>query len=238
MRSIAAVLVALLGVLGARFAHSADQGTATSEPSIEVTGNGEVAVDPDRATLIIAVETGGATSAAAAAENARLTTAVTDALLTAGAARSDIVTANYTVLPQRQYSSNAPPKRVGYEAQNTMRVSVRQLAVLGKWMDAALGAGAARVENIEFDSGEAETARLDALAKAVANARAEAETLAKAAGGRLGPLQELTTAQPGGPLPLVRMAAPAPLSVREETHIEPSSLHITATVTVRWGFEP
>jgi hypothetical protein len=239
MNTPAAVVVALLGVLGAPAAHSADQGSSDDAPMIEVTGIGEVVVDPDRATLTIAVEVQDATSAAAAADNAHVSAAVTAALLTAGATRSDLVTANYAVLPQWQYSSNAPPKRVGYQAQNTIRVSVKQLAVLGKWMDAALDAGASRVENIEFDSGEASTARLDALAKAVANARAQAETLAKAAGGSLGPVQQLSTVPDLGP----RFAAPGPMIVTaarrqaEETQIDPSPLHITATVTARWRFE-
>ena len=238
MRSPAVVLIALLGVVGAPSAHSADRGTSDSAPSIEVTGSGEVVVDPDRATLTIAVETAAATSAAAAADNAHLTAAVTDALLTAGAARSDLATADYLVQPQWQYSSNAPPKRVGYQAQNTLRVSVRQLSVLGKWIDAALGAGAARVENIAFDSGEASSARRQALAQAVANAKADAETLAKAAGGSLGALQQLSTVMSTdlrSPMPITLTAA---RGQAEETQIEPSPLHITAVVTARWLFAP
>jgi uncharacterized protein YggE len=41
-------------------------------PSIEVTGNGEVRANPDRATMDVAVETHGATAAQAASENAAL----------------------------------------------------------------------------------------------------------------------------------------------------------------------
>ncbi|HWG77437.1 MAG TPA: SIMPL domain-containing protein [Steroidobacteraceae bacterium] len=243
MKSTAAVLVALLGLWGAQSARSAGPPTPDTTPTIEVTGNGEVVVDPDRATLTIAVQAQGASSAAAASNNAHLTAAVTGALLTVGAARADIETANYTVLPQWQYSNNAPPKRIGYQAQNTIRVSVKQLALLGRWMDAALNAGASRIDNVEFDSGKTSAARLDALAKAVANARMEAETLAKAAGGSLGALQELS-AVPASGLRFPLRAAPGPITVTaqrrqaEETQIEPSPLHINAVVTARWRFEP
>ncbi|HTW75723.1 MAG TPA: SIMPL domain-containing protein [Steroidobacteraceae bacterium] len=240
MKSSAVAWVTLLGTLVWFSAHAADRGAPDSAPSIEVEGTGEVIVDPDRATLSIAVESGGASSAAAAARNAALMAAVTHALLSAGAARSDLVTANYTVQPEWRYSSNAPPRRIGYEAQNTLRLSVRQLSMLGKWIDAALGAGAARVEDIEFDSSQASRARRQALAQAVANAKADAETLAEAAGGRLGALEELSTVPPEGSRPF--LPAPAALALpsrlAEETQIEPSPLHISAVVTARWLFEP
>lgn len=234
------VRIALVAVLSGQCALGADQSRADAGPTIEVSGSGEVVVDPDRATLILAIETQGATSAAAAADNARVSTAVTGALLSAGAARSDVITANYTIQPQWQYVTNAPPKRTGYEARNTLRVSVGQLPVLGKWIDAALGAGAARVENIEFDSSHASSARQEALAQAVANAKADAETLAKAAGGTLGPLQGLSTVPTGGARPFMPEVATlnAPRAPSVETHIEPSPLHISAVVTARWHFEP
>lgn len=241
-RSAAIVLVALCGTVGEHPAYSADAGTSAPAPAIEVSGSGEVVVDPDRATLSIVVESRATSSSDAAAQNATLTAVVTNALVMAGAVRSDLVTASYTVQPQWQYSSNSPPKRVGYEAQNTLRITVRQLSVLGKWIDAALGAGAARVQNIEFDSSKAASARREALAQAVANAKADAETLAEAAGGKLGALQELSTVPPAGPRTFGPVPAPAPLALSargtEQTTIEPSPLHISAVVTARWSFEP
>ena len=228
----------MLGVLAVRPVLSAEQGSAGSVPSITVSGSAEVVVDPDRATLTIAVDTQRTTSASAGAENARITAVVTKVLLAAGVTRSDLMTANYTVQPQWQYPNNSPPRRIGYEATDTLRVSVAHLAALGKWIDAALGAGATRVESIEFDSSAAQGARREALAKAVANAREDAQTLAEAAGGKLGALQELSTVQDTGPRPLFRtVSAPGPIRVGEETHIVPSPLHISATVTGRWLFE-
>jgi uncharacterized protein YggE len=238
MRGSSLLIVAVLALLGGQLAQSADQSRSEAGATIEVSGTGEVIVDPDHATLSLAVETPGATSAAAGADNARLTAAVTGALLEAGATRSDVVTANYTLEPQWQYVANTPPKRTGYQARNTLRVSVAPLSVLGKWIDAALGAGATRVENIEFDSSAAASARRQALSKAVADAKEEAETLARAAGGKLGPLQNLSTVEAGGPRPMERFAVTASLQAGQETHLEPSPLHITATVTGRWLFEP
>lgn len=239
MQGFSLLVVAVLALLGGQFAQSADQSRSEDGATIEVSGTGEVIVDPDHATLAVTVETQAATSAAAGADNARLTAAVTGALLGAGATHSDVVTANYTLEPQWQYVANTPPKRTGYQARNSLRVSVAPLSVLGKWIDAALGAGAARVDNIEFDSSAAASARREALSKAVADAKEAAETLAKAAGGKLGPLQNLSTVEAGSPRPVMaRLAVPAPFQAGQETHLEPSPLHITATVTGRWIFEP
>jgi len=243
MRIAVVVFAACLAGLGSGAAGAAFAAEAASSPStvsIEVSGTGEVTLDPDRATVSIAVDTQGMTSAEAAADNAHRMTAVTRALLDAGAQRADLTTANYSVQPQWQYTPNAPPKRIGYQAQNTLRVSVRALAQLGPWIDRALGAGATRVENIDFESSQMDAARRKALAQAVANARADAQTLAEAAGGHLGALLDLSTLAPGGPRPLFRQLSapgPAPRAV-ETTPIEPSPLEVTASVTGRWRFEP
>ena len=239
MRRPAVSLVVLLGMLAGVSARSADQSIGGSAPTITVSGSGEVVLDPDRATVTLSVDSEGPSSAAAAANNARVTTAVTNALLATGAARSDLLTANYMVQPHWQYSNNQPPSRVGYEAHNTLRISVTQLPMLGKWIDVALGAGATRIESVEFDSSAVASARREALSKAVAHAQEDAETLAKAAGGKLGPLQDLTSAQQPTPFrPVARLAVPAPISPEEQTHLEPSPLHISAVVTARWLFEP
>ena len=77
MRGCSLAIVAVLVLLGGQTAHSADQSRSEAGATIEVRGTGEVIVDPDHATLSLAVETQGATSAAAGADNARLTAAVT-----------------------------------------------------------------------------------------------------------------------------------------------------------------
>jgi uncharacterized protein YggE len=207
-----------------------------ARPSITVSGTGEVLVDPDHASLVVAVESEGSTSAAAAADNARITRAVTTALVNAGAQRGELSTSDYSVQPQWQYSNSAPPRRTGYRASTAIRIADVQLARLGPWIDAALSAGAARIEQLQFEPRDAAGARRRALARAVANARADAAAVAEAAGGALGPLQEISTGQGGArPQPLLmaaqRQAGP-------ETNLQPGPLHISAAVVARWAFEP
>ena len=104
-------------------------------------------------------------------------------------------------------------------------------------IDAALAKGANEVSGIQFTSSRADSARRAAIAEAVANARADAETMAKGAGGSLGALIEVASGvEPIRPFEVsmarAKMAAAAP------TPIEPGQLTVTATVTARWAFVP
>jgi uncharacterized protein YggE len=56
-------------------------------PAITATGQGEVRIPPDRATVVIAVETHGASAAAATADNARRVKAALDTVRALGFGR-------------------------------------------------------------------------------------------------------------------------------------------------------
>jgi uncharacterized protein YggE len=208
-------------------------------PMITVSGEGEVMLDPDHATVRVAIETTATTAASAGQDNARIEKAVREALLQAGAVGEDLSTAGFMVQPQFRYREGQPPQRVGYVARNTLRVDVVKLERVGPYIDAALAAGATHVDEVEFDLKESDAARRQALTLAVNSARSDAETMARAAGGSLGSLRELTTQQQ----PVVRpgiirtMATAAPVAAPEPTDIRPGPIRISATVLARWEFQ-
>ena len=68
--------------------------------------------------------------------------------------------------------------------------------LIGRAIDAAVQAGADEVQSITFSSSRYEALRQQALAVAVGNARRDAEIMARAAGGRLGQLIEVSVSQP------------------------------------------
>jgi uncharacterized protein YggE len=74
---------------------------------------------------------------------------------------------------------------------------------------------------------------------AVENAKADAEAMAQAAGGSLGPVIEITN-NDMGIRPMFRQAFDAVSAVRgaAATPIEAGEEAISATVTVRWRFQP
>src|SRR5437588_5266662 len=66
-------------------------------PEITASGRGEVAITPDRATVLVSVESRAASAASAATANSAKMSSVLDALRRAGLAQSDLTTSMYTV---------------------------------------------------------------------------------------------------------------------------------------------
>jgi uncharacterized protein len=209
---------------------------ATVTPQIVTTGTGEARIAPDRATIFIGVQTKAATAAAAGTENARRQRAVLDTLKALGLSPEQLSTINYSVSPEMQYSPNGttPPRVTGYTVSNTVRADVRRLDDVGRVIDAALAKGANEISSLQFFSSKADSVRRAALSVAVANARADAETLARAAGGTLGTLLELSSSDgPIRPVPIMmaRMA-----EAKQATPIEAGEQTFTASVSARWAF--
>jgi uncharacterized protein YggE len=202
-----------------------------------VSGHGEVRATPDRATILFAVETRAERAADAAQDNARRTRATLDSLKSLGLTSDQLSTIGYTVSAVQSYDQKTGPKVVGYAAQNAVRVELRKLDQVGRAIDKALAGGANRVSSLDFTSSAADSLRRVALAMAVANARADAETVARAAGGTLGPLIELTASPgPGRPQPMM-FARIAAGGAAAETPVNPGELSTSADVSVRWAFK-
>ena len=209
-------------------------------PQIITSASGEARVQPDRATIQFAVETRAATAAKAGADNAKRQKAVLDTLKKLGLAEGQLSTSGYSVAPEMRYDGKQP-QVVGYVARNMVMADVRRIEQAGILIDAALGAGANVVNSLRFYSSTADEARRVALADAVAKARSDAEAMARAAGGSLGGLVELSTA--GSPRPVYgeevafsraatgnAAAAPTPIDPGEQT--------VTVFVSARWAFVP
>jgi len=212
--------------------------SATSPPQIVVTGTGEARISPDRATVMLGVQSRGTTASAAASDNARRLRAILDTLRSIGLGSEQLSTVNYNVSPEMQYPTggNQPPKVTGYVVTNSVRADVHRIDDVGRVIDAALAKGANEVASLQLFSSKADSTRRAALAAAVADARAQADILARAAGGSLGTLIEISSAQEPirpVPQPLMRVSA-AMAAVR--TPIEPGEQTVTATITARWTF--
>lgn len=223
------------GVLGAAGGLPAQVPSSPTPSQIVTTGTGEARVTPDRATIFIGVQSRGATASVAAADNARRQRAILDTLRALGFVGDQLSTMNYNVSPEMQYNpNNQPPKVTGYIVTNTVRVDVRKLDDVARAIDASLSKGANEISGLQFFSSKADSVRRSALATAVANARLDAETLARAAGGSLGSLLELSTSFSIGPRQ--EFAGAMPMAARVATPIEPGQQTMSASVSGRWVF--
>jgi uncharacterized protein len=222
-----------LSAASAATAH-AQSPTPTAPPTVTTSATAEASVAPDRATILVAVETHGNTAATAGAENAKLTRAVLDTLRALGLTKDQTGTLGYRVTPQ--YTTDKGKSRVtGYDAANTVKVELKVVADVGRMVDAALAAGANNISSLQFTATNADSARRDALARATVQARGDAEAMAKALGASLGPPVEVTTDSQGG----IRFG-PAPMMARmavqdnAPTPIDAGPITINVTVHGRW----
>jgi uncharacterized protein len=212
---------------------------ADQSPDVETVGSGERRVAPDRATVLLYVETRNPSAAAAASGNSRSVAAVRDTLRRLGL-DSAVTTSSYNVgadYDPRPVERDGGPRRNGYIARTVLRVSVRQLDLVGRVIDAGFARGATGVEGVFFEASTAEAARRDAMADAAVAARRDAEALARSLGGSLGPLISATTASGMDPRRMnVQIRGVG--SAMSGTQVTPNEILITAGVVTRWRFVP
>jgi uncharacterized protein len=239
MKSSLVFVGAALLVSGLR-AVSAQDSARPPIPQILTSASGEVRVAPDRATIQIGVQTRATTAAAAAAQNSQKQRAVIEAIKAKGVPAQQIATSNFNVIPETRFDreGQAAPRTTSYLVMNTIVVELRRIDQVGPTLDAALGAGANEINSLSFGISNADSARREALALAVAKARADAEVMARAAGGTLGTLIEISAAPRNipGPIPYMREAMAA--AADGKVPVEPGQESVTATVTARWQFVP
>ena len=208
-------------------------------PQIVVTGRGEVQVAPDRAQVQVGMETQARTAALASQENNQKQTAILTAIRALGIPASQIQTLNYSVMPIQRYDEKTQRVVIdGYRVSNIVQVETDKIEQAGPIIDAALTSGGNRVAGLDFVVKDRAKAQESALIKAVESAQRQAEVAAKAAGGQIAELLELSINEYERPQPRAVMAvarmemadasAPTPVSEGMAT--------IAVSVTTRWRF--
>jgi len=209
--------------------------------TLEVSGTGEVVVPADRTRVSFAVETEGKTAGEAARTNADAMDAAIAALRASGAEGILIETHGYGLHP-RYANRNLPneaPRIVGYRAVNTVTVTTTDVDAVGGLIDTATAAGVNRVASLVFDATDTDTARREALAAAVRQARGEATAIADALGVPLGRVLKVRGgAQDPGLPPRLGYAARGMAMEVAATPVEAGSQTIRASVTITFALDP
>ncbi|HET7203913.1 MAG TPA: SIMPL domain-containing protein [Steroidobacteraceae bacterium] len=225
-------LAASLAVCGTAAAHD-----TMPPPLISVTGEGEVKAMPDMAYVTLGVE---ARKPSLAEARAQVTTAVERLLALARDLKIDPKLVDSTQLQvQPEYRWNEKDSQrvlLGYVVSRQIEIELRDLERLGPLLERAVSAGANQVGGARLDSSKRKELEREALAKAVEDARLDAEALARAAGTRLGPAYNLTatTAVPFQPKYLERAVMAAPMADAAEQTYAPGEMKYMATVNAQY----
>lgn len=210
--------------------------TTTLPPeTIRVTGTGIATLTPDRFTFTAGVQTMAPTVEEAVNENNSKMSAVVAALKRAGATDQEVRTANFSIYPQQTYEQGRAPRVVGYQANNTVIVTKRDIAAASKLLQVALSAGVNETSNLNFEVSDPTRGRDDGLRAAFADARQQAALLAQAAGRTLGRALTINVGAeqaPPPPRPVMAMAGMAKAEAVSQVPVESGSREITFTVSV------
>jgi hypothetical protein len=205
--------------------------------TVSVSGSGEVAAEPDMAYVTLGIEARRPTLAEARAD---VSAAVDRVLKLTRDLRIDPKQVNATRLNvQPEYNWNPKDRKripIGYLVTRNVQVELRDLEQLGPLLERAVDAGANQVSGPALDSSRRKELEREAMGKAVADARLNAETLARAAGVGLGPVRTMNGGVSGPPIAMYRAqvamadaAAPPP-----EATYQPGEMKFNANVNVEY----
>src|ERR1700689_446466 len=221
-RSMAVSAICAVALLGLVVVAGAEE-PKSAPARIVVTGEGSVRAPPDYALITGGVTLRAKTAKEAATADAKLMTAVADALRDAGIAQEDIQTSRYSLAPvYAPPQQNTEAKLTGFSASNRISAKVNDLDKVGDIIDRLIGAGATDIGGVHFMHSDISKALDGARQAAMADARRKAQVYAEAAGIRLGNVIWITE-DPAytPPYPMaaapVSAAAPTPIAAGEDT---------------------
>jgi uncharacterized protein len=170
---------------------------------INVTGKGEVVTTPDIATFSFGVsEEDLVVSNAQKAANDKMAKII-DYLKTNGVDAKDIKTVAYDIYPRYDYQQRTYKQVLaGYMVSQTIQVKVRKMEDAGKLLSGIGEFGATNVSGLTFTVDSQDELAREARDKAIADAREQAEKLAKSLGVRLGKMTSFYESTPYQPYPM------------------------------------
>lgn len=167
-------------------------GTLAAEPtprprSIAVSGQGEVQAEPDQAIVTMGVESRKLKLEDARAEVAKTVEAVLKLTRELKIDQKYVRATRISVQPEYNWDNSARERNlIGYFVSRQVEVDLRDLEKLGQLLEKATDLGVNQLGDPRLDSSKRRDLERQALAKAVEDARLNAEAVAKAAGAKLG----------------------------------------------------
>lgn len=237
--AVAVGVGSLLGAGGGRDnVYALEAAASVQKGLVTVSGEGKLQAAPDVAYIRLAVETRAATAKEAQANNATKFAALKKVLFEKHKlAAKDVQSSGFSVHPDYQYNNkDGTSKIVGYVSAHSVRITTRDLEGIGQLLDDLSAAGANRVDGIQFDTEKGEQYEIQALEKAMVNAKAKAEALAKAAGRQIKGVVNISESNvSSGPIPYYgdyNMAKNEAADSAAPTSIQTGQISLSSNVTV------
>jgi uncharacterized protein YggE len=223
--------------------HSAGTATATlplfssvpgqASPSVKAQGSASIPVPPDQAQVTIAVSTDGLSAQDAGLKSGSLAASVLHVLQKVVGQRGDIQTVSYAVSPRYSPATAITPAvLVGYTATHTQQVTLTDLMLVGRVIDAAVQAGASSIGDLTLGLQDPEPWVQIALSAAAKQALANASAIASGLGGKTDAVISADQSSFYSPVPV-----PVAGVVNASIPIQTGPILVSATVTVTVGLQ-
>lgn len=237
MRTIPLILAAALLSVACQPAAAEDD-----PATVSVNGEAELRVLPDRATLSVAAEIDAETAEAAADEAHRVARAFVEAAEKLGAREEQIRSTAVHVSPRMRWEEKRRQQvRDGFRGRRDIVVEIDDLEKLGDFIAAAQRAGVTHISPPQLEASDAAEHQREALKRAAADARRNAEAVTEGLSLRLGRLLSISDSQqnirPPQPVAMRAMAADGAESASEEMGMRSGEIVYSARVQARFVVE-
>ncbi len=182
-----ALTLPVMGALSAGSAQAALGGCDVDNAKVEVVGQGEVKVMPDRVRLNYSVSAIKPTADEARREVEKTVTAFSEAFKSLKLDEKAFVADSINIFPNYVYNSELKKQELqGYEARRNVDIKLSDFTLIGKINDMAIAAGINQIAGYEYTVTDSKKYELEAAKKAIEDAKVKANLLAEGFGVKVG----------------------------------------------------
>lgn len=209
--------------------------------TITVSGQGQIQAEPDKAIVNLGVESRRPKLEEARAEVAKTVEAALKLTRDLKIDQKYVRATRINVQPEYNWDNDTRERNfIGYYVSRQIEVDLRDLEKLGQLLERAFDLGINQVSEPQLDSSKRRDLEREALARAVQDARLNAEAVAKAAGARLGAPR--TIAASSGfvppPVPYQKRTMAAMAESDAASTYQSGEMSFTGNVQVEYDFIP
>lgn len=208
---------------------------------ISVSGEAKEELSPDQATLNASLISRAPVLNEAKKHNDGLMEKLVGIAKEFKIAREKINASNVYISPEYRYEDNSGKQIfTGYVVNRSVAITMDDMSIHERVLSALIDAKIDQVGGVQFTLKNPEEVEMKLRTKAIANARAKAESMAQAAGAKLGQviaISESGAAMPHPPMPMHSMAM---MDTAEKASVAPSlpgQLTMSQSVNVTFGLE-
>jgi len=202
--------------------------------TISVNGVGRVKAEPDVADINLGVTEQGKEAGEASSKAAASMDSVVNALLEMGIDENDIQTTSLNLTPRYDWNQEPAPI-VGWEANNMVRVTIRDIDSVGAVVDGVVDAGANSVNGISFRVEDSTEATAAARSAAVADAEAKAAQLAADTGVTITGVVSITESGGQQPQPIYMARNEMAMDMAAaSTPVMPGEVELSVSVFIQY----